>query len=369
MRNLLLILFVIIFIVSCNEKSTNPESNLFKVAGKVIYKNKPVENATISLNELQNYTTQSDVNGNFQITNVPKASYNLKVQKIFENGSYLSKSSTLEVNNDIYLDALRLPTGVTLYEAKNVTASEASISWSPTDANDFREYKLFRHVSSGIDENTGTLVHVSTSIVDTIFKDSKLEPLKDYYYRVYTMNEYGKLGGSNICKLTTQNNNLIQNGDFEEVGIDSLPTTWDFRSNKDIFKIIIGNQAHSGNNYLLINPTRYVYDSSWGSLQYLVPYTNLISGSQYTISFWYYVEELAGNSELFIEFDEEQSTFIWDSITNQQTGVWKKYERTFTAPLNISSDYFLRFEVHVNLPYNQEPWKMRIDDVSLFKKD
>jgi hypothetical protein len=369
MKNLTVTIVLIVLFVSCGEKSTNPEVNSFKVAGKILYKNKPIEYATVSLNELPNLTAHSDANGNFQINNVPKNSYNLKIQKTFENGSYLSKSSTLEVNNNIFLDSLRLPNSAVLYEAKNVSDSEALISWSPTDANDFREYKLFRHNSSGIDENIGTLVHVSTSITDTIFKQSKLEPLTDYYYRVYIMNEYGKLGGSNIIKLTTLNKNLIQNGDFEEVGNDALPTKWEFRSNKDIFKIIVGNQAHSGNNYLLINPTRYVYDLSWGSLRYRIPYKELVSASQYTITFWYYIEELDGNSQLMIEFKQEQSTFIFDSIKGEGKGIWKKYERIFTAPSNISADYYLEFETQVNIPYNYERWKVRIDNVSLLKKD
>ncbi|AFN73826.1 hypothetical protein MROS_0583 [Melioribacter roseus P3M-2] len=363
-----MIVFLALF-VSCNEKGTNHETKSFKVSGKILYKNKPLENATVSLNDMLNFTTQSDVNGNFQIDNVPQDSYNLKVQKTFENGSYLSTNSTLEVNNDIYLNALRLPTGVTLYPAQNVTDSEALISWSPTDANDFREYKLFRHTSPGIDENTGSLIYVSTSINDTIFTDINLEPLKTYYYRIYLMNEYGKLGGSNIISIVTENRNIISNGDFEEVGNDSLPTEWIFRDNKDIYKLVQSDESYSGNNYLLINPTRYVYDLSWGSLRYRVPYTELVSGSQYTISFWYFVEELEGNSQLMIEFKPEQLTFIFDTITGEEKGIWKKYERTFTAPSNIFSDYYLEFETQVNIPYNNELWKVRIDDVSLIKKE
>lgn len=367
MRQIFSFIALLILLLSCSDNTTNPESNLFKVSGKLVYNNKPLENATISLNDVLNYTTSSGINGDFQISEVPMGKYNFKVQKTFENGSFLSKTSSLEVNNDINLNSLLLPKGITIYPAKNITSSSASISWSSSNANDFREYKLYRHTSSGIDETTGTLVTVSTSLIDTVFTDTKLEPIKDYYYRIYVMNEFGKLGGSNVVKIKTQNTNLIQNGDFEELGSDNLPTKWNFRDNKDIFKIISSNQAESGNNYLQINPTRYVYDLSWGSLQYRVPFTSLISGSQYTLSFWYYIDELVGNSELFIEFDQEQSTFIWDTITNKPKGSWLKYERTFTAPLNISSDLFLRFEVRVNIPYNHELWKVRIDNVSLSK--
>ncbi|MCK9282081.1 MAG: carbohydrate binding domain-containing protein, partial [Melioribacteraceae bacterium] len=308
-------------------------------------------------------------NGNFLISNVPKATYDLKIQKTFIDGSYLSTTSSLDVNNDIYLSSLQLPNGVILYKAKNVSASQAIISWSPTNANDFREYKLFRHISSGIDENTGTLVHVSTAIADTTFTDTNLEPLKNYYYRIYLMNEYGKLGGSNIIGITTENKNLISNGDFENIGTDGLPTEWIFRDNKDIFSTLVSSDSYSGNNYLLINPTKYVYDLSWGSMRYRIPYTSLVPGEQYTISFWYYIEALEGNSTLMIELKPEQSTFIFDSVTGQESGVWKKYERTFTAPSDNSKDYYLELETQVHIPYNQELWKVRIDDVKLLKSE
>ena len=161
MKNILFIISSVVFIISCTEKSTNPDSDLFKVSGKLIYNNKPLENATISLNDAVNYTTLSNINGDFQITKVPKGKYNFKIQKTFENGSFLSKTSSLEVNNDTNMDALLLPKGITIYPAKNITSSSAIISWSASNANDFREYKLYRHTTSGIDETTGTLVNVS----------------------------------------------------------------------------------------------------------------------------------------------------------------------------------------------------------------
>lgn len=369
MKNKVLILIVATFFLSCSEDSTTPEKNVFTVSGYLMYDDKPLSSATISLDEKINYTTTSESDGSFKIADVPKGEYNLKIEKTFDNGSFLSKSTNLEVNDDVILDQFKLPLGVFLYDATNIIYSQATITWSATEANDFREYKLFRNLTSGLDENTGTLVHVSTSINDTTYIDNSLDPLTEYYYRVYLMNDYGKLGGSNIIKLTTENTSLILNGDFEEIGQDSLPTFWNFRSNEEIFKVISDGQAHSGKNYLLINPMKYVYDLSWGSLQYCVSYNNLLPSTEYILSFWYYVEDLVGKSTLFVEFNPEQEIFLWDSITNEQEGQWLKYERKFTVPADISEDYYLRFEVQVNIPYNQESYKIRIDDVSLNKVD
>ena len=367
MNKIILMLILGSFFLSCSEKSTNPEQTEFSLSGNLIHDNKSLSNATVSLDNKINFTTTSNSDGRFTINNIPKGEYNLIIEKTFDNGSFLEKSTVVEVNSDVDLKEIKLPLGVYMYEPKNLTSSEVTILWSPTEANDFREYKLFRNTTSGIDENNGTLVHVSTTINDTSFVDTNLNPLSDYFYRVYIMNEFGKLGGSNIVKITTSNNSLIENGDFEEVGVDSLPTKWDFRNNLDIFDVISDGEAYSGQNYLLINPNRYVYDLSWGSLQYRVPYTNLVPDSQYSIEFWYYIDELNGNAELFVEFNPEQSTSIWDRITNQQQYEWLQYERSFTVPSNISEDYYLRFEVRVNIPYNNEPYIVRIDNVSITK--
>jgi len=71
-----------------------------------------------------------------------------------------------------------------------------------SDADDFREYKLYRHSTSGFDESTGELLHISTFRNDTSFTDS-IPHSSTYYYRLYQMNEYGRLGGSNIVKISS----------------------------------------------------------------------------------------------------------------------------------------------------------------------
>ena len=82
------------------------------------------------------------------------------------------------------IESLILPKGVQIFEPENIGPNSMEIKWSATDANDFREYKLYRHISSGLDETTGTLVHVSTAISDTQFTDQGVNPVTTYYYRV-----------------------------------------------------------------------------------------------------------------------------------------------------------------------------------------
>ncbi len=90
------------------------------------------------------------------------------------------------------------------------------IYWNKTDANDFREYKLYMHSTSGLDETTGTLIHVSTSFNDTSVVINNLSPKTGYFFRVYVMNDLGRIGGSNIVSDTTLTYAFLPNGNFED---------------------------------------------------------------------------------------------------------------------------------------------------------
>ena len=127
------------------------------------------------------------------------------------------KTVDLSVNEDIELNDLRLPKAVILYEATGVTEIDSEIAWSPTDDSEFREYKLYRHNTTGLDETTGLLIHVATSVNDTTFTDTDLTPLSDYYYRVFVLDDFGRIGGSNIIGITTEEAILLKNGGFESI--------------------------------------------------------------------------------------------------------------------------------------------------------
>ena len=48
----------------------------------------------------------------------------------------------------------------------------------PTDADDFREYKVYRRDSPGIDETSGELIFVSTARAQTTFLDRLLTAIQ-----------------------------------------------------------------------------------------------------------------------------------------------------------------------------------------------
>jgi hypothetical protein len=230
MKKLLFYILTIFSILSCTE--TN---GLYSVSGQILLDDVPVSNATVTIDNSLNWSTSTDKNGNYIIKNVNSGKHNIvirystkNISKINTNAdqnfipasnndsiSYVEINKEISVYQDLILASLKLPKPVIMLPISSTTESSIVIKWSATDAEDFREYKLFRHLTSGLDETTGELVHVSTSRNDTVFTDTKLTPLTNYYYRVYIMNDYGKLGGSNIVSSQTLVKNYIINGDFE----------------------------------------------------------------------------------------------------------------------------------------------------------
>jgi hypothetical protein len=210
-----IIAIALLILAGCKDNAAET-LNSYSVQGTVITNGAPVHNATVSLNKRGDLTTATDSSGHFSLKSVPEGNYSLTVEKASTDGSFQSKTTNVSVTNDLSIKDLILPKGVKIQSPSEITANSSVLTWSPTDANDFREYKLYRHTSSGLDEKTGTLVHVATSIADTVFKDEQLSPLTKYYYRVYVMNDFGQLGGSNIVSGTTPNINLIPDGGFED---------------------------------------------------------------------------------------------------------------------------------------------------------
>lgn len=96
-----------------------------------------------------------------------------------------------------------LPDPVTLNDSdiqRNVVSNEVTLSWNKYQGTDFREYKLYQHSSSGLDETTGELLHVATTANDMLFATT-LPHSSETYFRVFVRDNFGLLGGSNIVEV------------------------------------------------------------------------------------------------------------------------------------------------------------------------
>lgn len=342
--NIVIFAFFISLLISCKNNSTELEK-FHKISGTVIYNNSPMDNAKISLDRIINFTTTSDSSGYFEINNVPEGNYTFYVEKTFSNGSFTELNSDILVNSEVILNSLRLPKAVSMFEPIGISSTSIKLYWSSSDASDFREYKLYRHPTSGLDETTGELIHVSTTVNDTSFIDDSLDPVTNYFYRVYVMNDFGRIGGSNIVSALTENQNLIWNGDFELN--ESLFTWWD----DSIGTISITDSiAISGNNSLYLNaridnnPVQHlnILGYLWKNL-YGGNSVNLIPGRKYKLSGWIKTAGECGNEPLqlwgvkaSVVVDFHTGELYAISVNEDQD--WTYVERDFYVPSESYSE-------------------------------
>ena len=197
-------------LISCSDNKTASIDG-FTVSGTIFYQEETASNVIVQLvNESRSrYSTLTDENGYFEFSNVESGDYTLTATNQLENDVFSESSVSLTVDDDIELDPLILPEAIFLFNPTNTTDLSTTLTWTSSEAQDFAEYKLFRHFSSGLDETTGTLIHVSTVQTDTMFIDTTLSPSTIYYYRIYVMSNYGRLGGSNIVSTTTDETHTI----------------------------------------------------------------------------------------------------------------------------------------------------------------
>lgn len=281
------ICFGLLFI-SCDDEI---ESGLYTVKGTIFNSNSVAEGTEVSIDGLSNWTTISDENGYFEISGINEGIHNLFISKQFdlindnENLTFSEKSYEIAVYEDVDLDDLILPDPVLLYPLSINDNNGIEIAWSPTNDESFREYKLYRHTTSGIDENSGTLAHVSTSVNDTTFVDEDVVPGTEYFYRVYVMNDYGKLGGSHIESIVTTNPNIIVNGNFETMTND-LPDGWDYWVSYGGFPFSLDSDIAFEGIYSLkvaLNEGNF-FDNV---LRYEILTDEITLGSRYQLSFKY----------------------------------------------------------------------------------
>jgi hypothetical protein len=188
----------------------------YRVSGQIQRAGAPLAGLSVSVDDVLNWTVVTDAGGNFSIDNVTAGAHGLAVSQQNADGSFSERRNALQVAGDLTLGALQLPQPLALAPPVALPGTnKIEVSWQATDATDFREYKLYRRDSPGIDEKAGELIFVSTVRGETRFVDTALLAGKTYYYRAYVMNELGRLGGSNIVSLKVEVDNLIADGDFE----------------------------------------------------------------------------------------------------------------------------------------------------------
>ena len=218
-----LILFFGILFLACSED----QNTAYQVSGRVINDSGDTENVIVQIDNKENFRTTTNSAGEFVISGVSLGGHTLELFKQYEGDIYSQKTVEIEVNQDIYLNALTLPSPLILDQPNTITENSIQLKWSMADAADFYEYKVYVHDNEGLDELTGELIYVGTSIDDTVFEHTNLLTDKSSFYRVFLRDQFGQIGGSNIVSATTLEGILIRDGGFEIA--DSNVIHWDIR--------------------------------------------------------------------------------------------------------------------------------------------
>lgn len=207
------------------------------------------------------------------------------------------------------------------------------LSWEPSEDERFDSYELYRHNSSGIDDETGTFIHVSTEPLQTLYVETNLRPNTTAYYRLYHVLSNGEKTGSNVVNETTPSKELLTNGSFEE----ATTAPWELVAN-------FGNQANSidvvedatdGVKALKIYHAEP--QGCWEQwIEQRIDLDDLSGGSKYELTFDYKADfQLKGFNIIFR--NNKLNIFDYQSISYDASLAWQSYTYEFVLDSDIGS--------------------------------
>ena len=361
---LLLILLYTVFSFGCKEDEELQQSK-HSVSGVLLIGTTPVKDAEVDIDGFEQYKTRTDENGRFLIENVSTGICKLNASYRCDDESFAKRSFDININGDLQLNSLQLPNPVSISSVFDSATNKLTVQWDKSIADDFREYKLYSHTTAGLDENTGTLVHVSTDVNDTVI-EIQLEGSATTYFRVFVLNDYGQLGGSNLIHVTSNTVNLFTYGDMESP--DDFFSTWVIE-NGNIS--IVDSIQKNGNYCLFLNS---MIDTAQGlSTRCIFSYPQMLlhQNEEYELSFWYKWKKGFSHDmyPIYCYYKQDGQQFLNKIITPpgeyidfawiyiEEDSEWTFFSTTFYPTSESSVQFF--FEGNINELY--------FDDIQLNK--
>ena len=211
-----------------------------------------------------------------------------------------------------------------------------NINWNESDDKKFNSYKLYQHISSGIDESTGDLIYVSTSTNDNSYIATDFEPQQTYFYRVYVVNKNETSKGSNVESVTTETVSLITNGSFESG--NNIPSDWTLIQNdlnEPLNSIVIDNNTASDS----INSLKFHHDAFSGCweqwIEQNISLVDLSENGIYEFSFSYKSNQLITNGGTGFSVKNDMIDINIQLPTFSGDGNWHTFSSQFVLPENI----------------------------------
>ena len=306
------------------------------VQGVVTSAGAPVEGAEVSLDDAAAWSTRTRRDGSFVLSDVSSGEHLVHVQAGASAGSFQIRSTSIDVEDAVEL-TIRLPNPVSLEVSGD---GPLTLEWSATDADDFREYKLYAHDTPGLDETTGELIFVGTSRDEISFVHQDLEGHTEYFYRVFVLNEFDQLAGSNIVSKTTSAKNLIVDGGFESGTLDA----WDVREGN---VQVESERVHDGQYSVYLNNAEREICCPNVLMTSTYPFS-LVAGERYELSAWIKAEGVNnGMGTVWIDVITGNENYVAELDFGHETNVtipgpidtidWEYHSSTFVAPLDGTS--------------------------------
>ncbi len=139
--------------------------------------------------------------------------YSIDLDLDFEDrivyGDFVDRTgnSAARIQANATMTVRRPPDAVNIYSiiAPDGFFDRLQISWNPSSAPDFAQYRIYRDTIAGVD-SSDYLARTITSSGTVTAVDTELEENTRYYYRVFVMDNTGLMTGSNEADaLTAQN--------------------------------------------------------------------------------------------------------------------------------------------------------------------
>ncbi len=221
----IVILFIVISLVSCKKDTNTKDNGLYRIYGKVLNIQPSSSEIPITLsNEQNNYITYITKSGEYEFQNIKAGEYKLNVSQNVSEGS-IEKTLKVSISESDEMLNIPLPNPVQIFCTAHPSRS-ITLNWTKSLDPGYREYKIYKGYNTGLDETTGTLLHVATNASDTVYAINGVEPNSDHYYRVFVMDELGKIAGSNVLHVKTDSDPVIYTLELETnfAGIGGLGT-------------------------------------------------------------------------------------------------------------------------------------------------
>lgn len=134
------------------------------------------------------------------------------------------------------LNIKAVPVPVQLTTVDALSSFQINLVWSASVGSDFASYRVYRDLSSSVDENS-TLIMTLSNKSTTTYTDTLDLASTTYYYRVYVVDNSGLSSGSNVSSAATMTNTppLAVNAAVALFDSTSASLTWT-RNDDDDFE-------------------------------------------------------------------------------------------------------------------------------------